>query len=146
MTLGRFAQILSLLAALAGCSDGPGHYAKDCHFPPARWHYPAGQPGLLVIQVRMLADGHIFYGDRPSSADDIAGFAKIASTFNPVPMLLLHVDPAAPCDAVTALRRKMNEAPMCAPGSNCAEGPLYVSSYVSSHVSAPAPVQSAPPQ
>jgi hypothetical protein len=113
-----------LLLSLSACSAAPQHYAEACHAPLKHWLTPKDGIGELldVNLVQLGKDGSIRWVRDPVSVEQLEQYLHRSGDLPTSPQILLHVDPAADCAAVRALRARMDRTPICATQHRCGEG------------------------
>jgi hypothetical protein len=100
----------------------------SCDTPLSNWLRPSDGIGHLLLhnRVTVAADDKIRWNDRVITKTELAHLTFESGKLDPVPQIILQVSPKAKCEAVNAVRRTMNEAPICQNLKLCGEGQGWV--------------------
>jgi hypothetical protein len=81
---------------------------------------------MIMNKIALDRNGATYWNGTPISARTLDKYLSIVPNMNPIPVTFLEVEMGAPCDALDALRKKMEQRLHCADRGPCAEGILEV--------------------
>ena len=113
------------LVLLGACTPQARRYQADCSSPLKHWRFPAGRGFVVANQITIDRRGVIRWNAQRLTSAKLTALSRLSSELNPPPLLLLNVDPMAPCDTVDQVRAAMDSALICKSDELCGEGPLY---------------------
>lgn len=126
---------LSCAALLGSCQQPNRTYAEGCSARLPTWGGPSDGIGHLrpVLPVFLDASGSTHWGEIHISGPIRSASTEISdeglrrnmtmvSDLNPQPHLVLEVAPQALCKRVRAVRRIIDNAPLCKESRLCSEG------------------------
>jgi hypothetical protein len=122
-------------AVFGGCQQANSNYAEGCSARLPGWGGPSDGIGHLrpVLPVFLDASGSTHWGEihtagpvRSASTtisdETLRRHMTMVSDLNPLPHLVLEVAPEASCKRVRAVRRIIDNAPLCKESQLCSEG------------------------
>ncbi len=100
-----------------------GLYLANCAKPMDGWGTEVDGVGHLMIVVSgaLSPDGHVRFNRKSVTDRELAETLAEVSRLNPLPQLVLEVDPLTPCSRVKEVRSLMERSPICEQGL-CSEG------------------------
>jgi hypothetical protein len=115
--------IIIASAMVGGCQPTTGQYAADCSAPLEGWRTQADGIGhlMVVFSVKLSSDGAVRLNNVPVNDRELEQELAMVDKLNPLPQLVLEVDPASNCLRVEEVRSLMNRAQLCREGY-CSEG------------------------
>lgn len=101
-------------------------YNKHCFTPLPNWRTERDGLGhnIVIVPITIDETGKVLWWDNEFVSDSkLQNYMGKVDQFNPRPQMILDINPKAPCSRVAAVRRIMNEIPMCREEySYCSEG------------------------
>jgi hypothetical protein len=112
---------------LAGCQS-QGRYPEQCAARIPGWKKPSDGYGILAItnKVHLGSDGTIKWNGQPITSAQLAEYSAIVPEMNPVPFMILDIEPGTPCQFVIETRQLIDQKAKCRETpqwSACGEGP-----------------------
>lgn len=117
-----------LAALILTACNGPGRYPEQCGTRLPGWRQPSDGYGVLALtnKVRVLRDGTINWNGKSITRAELAEYSAIVPDMNPIPFMILDIEPGAPCSDVMETRQIIDDKAKCRAEpdySTCGEGP-----------------------
>lgn len=113
--------LLGVAFVLSGCTNEAD---KACRPPNSYWQKPHNFVGLMpkMNYVGLTRDGTLHWNGKPISSVALTQMLRQSHQLNPEPVVFLETEMGAPCEALEAVRKQMNEELECKESARCAEG------------------------
>ena len=76
----------------------------------------------LINYVSITQDGALHWNGKPISSVTLGEYLRQSRQLNPKPVVFLETEMGAPCEALEAVRKQMDEALECKKSGLCSEG------------------------